>query len=287
MSLSNTASNMNSQNNDDSMPPYIYARIADNLPRLGHSLNSRGELGLYVNPYGCPCQTCHDYLADRGYQQPDVNEQQSSTTEHPGLSNISAPDRNTLERQIGVASGSPDRTPPSLPISPSSLIRGISNPLILPTRSDCHGIGGISGPADAPAPGPLPTMSWMPSLTRSDTNYAPPLPTTTWTNLKSSDTNYSPTLSPTDTNMQDQHSGLCHCGPCTGVDEATGMPLHLRKQIDEHLNAYLSILEKQRNVLDAKLALYAELIDDTSPRLRVTHLAKKIQGVKDTMALMQ
>ncbi len=263
MSLSNTASNMNSQNNDDSMPPYIYARIADNLPRLGHSLNSRGELGLYVNPYGCPCQTCHDYLADRGYQQPDVNEQQSSTTEHPGLSNISAPDRNTLERQIGVASGSPDRTPPSLPISPSSLIRGISNPLILPTRSDCHGIGGISGPADAPAPGPLPTMSWMPSLTRSDTNYAPPLTQT------------------------DSHSGLCLCGPCTGVDEATGMPLHLRKQIDEHLNAYLSILEKQRNVLDAKLALYAELIDDTSPRLRVTHLTKKIQGVKDTMALMQ
>ena len=34
-------------------------------PALAHSLNSRGELGMFVNPYGCPCQTCRDYLAER------------------------------------------------------------------------------------------------------------------------------------------------------------------------------------------------------------------------------
>ncbi len=32
---------------------------------LAHSLNSRGELGMFVNPYSCSCTTCHDYLADR------------------------------------------------------------------------------------------------------------------------------------------------------------------------------------------------------------------------------
>jgi hypothetical protein len=31
---------------------------------LAHSLNSRGELGMFVNPYSCSCTTCHDYLTD-------------------------------------------------------------------------------------------------------------------------------------------------------------------------------------------------------------------------------
>ena len=34
-------------------------------PVLSHSLNSRGELGMFVNPYTCSCSTCKDYLAGR------------------------------------------------------------------------------------------------------------------------------------------------------------------------------------------------------------------------------
>lgn len=33
-------------------------------PALSHSLNSRGELGMFVNPYGCSCQTCVDYVGE-------------------------------------------------------------------------------------------------------------------------------------------------------------------------------------------------------------------------------
>lgn len=33
-------------------------------PMLAHSLNSRGELGMFVNPSVCSCYTCVNYLAD-------------------------------------------------------------------------------------------------------------------------------------------------------------------------------------------------------------------------------
>lgn len=45
---------------------------------LAHSLNSRGELGSFVNPYACPCTTCVDYVAGRSSQV---------ATEVEGLSN--------------------------------------------------------------------------------------------------------------------------------------------------------------------------------------------------------
>lgn len=34
-------------------------------PGLAHSLNSRGELGAFVNPHACSCRTCVDYVAER------------------------------------------------------------------------------------------------------------------------------------------------------------------------------------------------------------------------------
>jgi hypothetical protein len=39
---------------------------------LAHSLNSRGELGMFVNPYGCSCETCVDYIADRSSSAAEV-----------------------------------------------------------------------------------------------------------------------------------------------------------------------------------------------------------------------
>ena len=43
-------------NNETILPP---------PPKLAHSYNSRGELGMYVNPYACSCETCVDYVASR------------------------------------------------------------------------------------------------------------------------------------------------------------------------------------------------------------------------------
>ena len=34
-------------------------------PSLAHTRNSRGELGTFVNPYVCPCETCVDFVAER------------------------------------------------------------------------------------------------------------------------------------------------------------------------------------------------------------------------------
>lgn len=39
-------------------------------PSLAHSLNSRGELGMFVNPYACSCATCVDYIAERAPEAP-------------------------------------------------------------------------------------------------------------------------------------------------------------------------------------------------------------------------
>jgi hypothetical protein len=35
-------------------------------PTLAHSLNSRGELGMFVNPYTCSCVTCRNYIGADG-----------------------------------------------------------------------------------------------------------------------------------------------------------------------------------------------------------------------------
>lgn len=40
------------------------------MAALAHTLNSRGELGMFVNPHDCSCTTCHDYLADRESENP-------------------------------------------------------------------------------------------------------------------------------------------------------------------------------------------------------------------------
>jgi hypothetical protein len=39
---------------------------------LAHTLNSRGELGMFVNPYACSCVTCVDYIAERAPNAPPL-----------------------------------------------------------------------------------------------------------------------------------------------------------------------------------------------------------------------
>ena len=39
---------------------------------LAHSYNSRGELGMFVNPYSCSCATCVDYVGARSSPAEDA-----------------------------------------------------------------------------------------------------------------------------------------------------------------------------------------------------------------------
>jgi hypothetical protein len=78
-------------------------------PTLSHSLNSRGELGMFVNPYGCPCQTCRDYLAERS--APDLPEDSTErpatppAAELPPLRSTFVPPSLLRARGTGAASG--------------------------------------------------------------------------------------------------------------------------------------------------------------------------------------
>lgn len=39
-------------------------------PTLAHTYNSRGELGMFVNPWACSCETCVDHVASRSEAAP-------------------------------------------------------------------------------------------------------------------------------------------------------------------------------------------------------------------------
>lgn len=59
--------------NSSSVPPFPPS------PVLCHTLNSRGELGMFVNPYTCSCSTCKDYLA--GNTAEEVSEDTTAPTD--------------------------------------------------------------------------------------------------------------------------------------------------------------------------------------------------------------
>ena len=55
-----------------SFPPLTAEEIAalPAPPPLAHSYNSRGELGMFVNPWACSCVTCEDYKSSRCTETP-------------------------------------------------------------------------------------------------------------------------------------------------------------------------------------------------------------------------
>jgi hypothetical protein len=57
----------------------------------------------------------------------------------------------------------------------------------------------------------------------------------------------------------------------------------LKDEIAEHLNQYLIMLEKHQKVMEAKLDLYAFLLEDASVRLRLEAFNKKINSLKATL----
>lgn len=88
-------------------------------PALAHSLNSRGELGMFVNPYACSCATCVDYVAER------------------------APDAPALTHEEPPAEGDGDGSS-SVGFSNTAPAEPPAEPAVLPTRSLGGGIGGLS-----------------------------------------------------------------------------------------------------------------------------------------------
>ena len=57
---------------------------------LCHTLNSRGELGTFVNPYACSCVTCTNYVAER------------APLDREDPPSLPAPPRVPLERQTAI-----------------------------------------------------------------------------------------------------------------------------------------------------------------------------------------
>lgn len=57
-----------------SFPPLSAEEIAalPPPPKLAHSYNSRGELGMFVNPWACSCETCEDYKSSRRAEPADA-----------------------------------------------------------------------------------------------------------------------------------------------------------------------------------------------------------------------
>ena len=97
------------------------------IPSLTHSVNSSGRLGLFVDPYSCPCNGCRGYLA--------------SEDEPPGLCNLPPPPIRSLERQTAAPNNSVDGSPVFSPLShTSSLAPSESAHVILPQRSNGGGI---------------------------------------------------------------------------------------------------------------------------------------------------
>jgi hypothetical protein len=60
---------------------------------LAHSFNSRGELGMFVNPSTCPCTTCRSVVAEReGRVQPSPVVVQEEQAPGPGIGLLSQAD---------------------------------------------------------------------------------------------------------------------------------------------------------------------------------------------------
>jgi len=107
------------------------------VPTLTHSVNNSGRMGFFVDPHGCSCDGCHDYLAEN-----------TGIAEPPGFSHLPPrPSSLRLERQTAAPHNSTEGSPVFSPLSHTSS----SAPLPLPQRSNG---GGIAPPV---ALGPTPT----------------------------------------------------------------------------------------------------------------------------------
>lgn len=169
--------------------------------------------------------------------------------EPPGLSNLTPPSALNLQRQTG-APNSTEGSPVFSPLSHTSS----TAPVPLAQRTNGGGIA------------PLVALGHTPTGLGNWRSFFEGFRESRW---------------------EEEHENLCHCGPCTGVHENTGMPLHIRDEIVGHLTDYLTMLEKHQKVMAAKMDLYAFLLEDASVRLRLDAFSKKIKDLKDTLVKLE
>jgi hypothetical protein len=122
------------------------------MAALAHTLNSRGELGMFVNPYNCSCTTCHDYLEGE-------NENPMAVTYAPPpprpLQEIEAADSLVLLNRI-LMSDTRFETPPrssvarTLSYSPPPVLRSMTGFHYTPSPREDTGTLPASPPASVP-----------------------------------------------------------------------------------------------------------------------------------------
>ena len=179
----------------------------------------------------------------------------TSIEEPPGFSNLAPPSALNLERQTAAPTNCGGASPTFSPVSHTSTTE--MTPVHLPQRSNG---GGIETVAIGPTTSGVDWRALYDGFRSSR-----------WETSEVSPVN------------GDDQSGLCHCGPCTGIHENTGMPQELRDELLDHLTNYLTMLEKHQKVMVAKMDLYSFLLEDASVRLRLEGFNKKILAVKETL----
>lgn len=92
-------------------------------PSLAHSLNSRGELGMFVNPYACSCVTCVDYVGEGASEPPAVAHEEPAPALTRSLTLGYAPSLAASAGGGAWAYAAPTPTPVSLTRS-SSVMEG-------------------------------------------------------------------------------------------------------------------------------------------------------------------
>ena len=240
---------------------------------------------MFVDPHSCTCDGCRDFLAgNTGIDEP------------PGLSNLAPPSALNLERQTAAPHNSAEGSPVFIPLSRTST-QPPAEAVPLPRRTNGGGI--TPPPSLGPSSGCLdPRLFTGFRASRWENADAAPSavalgPTPTglgnWrAHFESSRPAEAPDAPPLRREgPEDEHSGLCCCGPCTGVHESSGMSLDMRDEITEHLTDYLDMLQKHQKVMAAKLDLYAFLLEDGSVRLRLEAFNKRIQSLKATLEKLE
>jgi hypothetical protein len=65
---------------------------------LAHTFNSRGELGMFVNPYNCSCSTCRNYVA--GEEPPSDTAPAAAATVPTTTVSVTAEERSVLVKAL-------------------------------------------------------------------------------------------------------------------------------------------------------------------------------------------
>lgn len=134
-------------------PSASVASFFPSPPPLAHSLNSRGELGMFVNPYACSCVTCVDYVAARSAPEVSLLPEEPA----PAPAAVPAPRLPSLTRSLTLGMGA--SLAPSASYAPAPAASGFF-PLPRPDSL----FGAALGLSALPTPTPA-------SLTRSVTGF--------------------------------------------------------------------------------------------------------------------